>query len=349
VTGTSTLDEDTMTFIGKLSLFANLIFSLLIAGVAAMLFLNRIDWSDKPLKDGSQGQLVELQKKIKQALDMRGSVEARWREARAPEPPAAGSPPSTTPSSALLPLEKRRYGDRAWYQEQLAKLFKDVDADNPAQEVERYPANHPDPKKQLQPIEDDKNLNKPKMKEAQFKGAPMLKSQLGFRAELAEKRTKQVKLLQDLAAEKKLDAVQTSVLIGEDSLDDLEAKVKDPEKKKIVEQFLADVKKELDKRRTDLDTKEKRGLDTALAAARVKLQGLEEELRSVDRVAYKREKDKEKDPDEKSDSLRFADLATDAVVNVQLAEERLKATEEEIEILENFLRKRKVDVKAWKR
>jgi len=232
------------TFFGKLFLFINLGISLMLAVAAGALYLNRIDLTDKAGKE--QGPLPELRKKIDALLASRGSVEARWREARARE----GTAPNTKGAPPLLDLEKRRFEDRDWYQKELAKLAKSVSADSPAMKVKLD-------EKTFQPIPDEANSGRPTMEKAQFNKGDVVKSLFAYQVELGSLREGNRSLLGDQVGKIKDSIVETDRLGGTTKLD---------ENDNVVE-------------------KGKEGLDEALRKMRVKAQGLQEELRLTDMLA----------------------------------------------------------------
>jgi len=194
-----------MTLIGKLFVFVNLVLSVLIAGAGCALYLNHINWTDKAGKDGGQeGRLLALRKKIDALIGSRAVIEQRWREARSPE---VTSPEAK--AASLLPLEKTRYDDRAWYQEQLEHIRKRAAADKPVLEVELD--------KDYQPVPDGTPLKRPKMRPATYNEKfPLDKSMLTYEGELQSKRQSNEKLLADLAKELEESTVETDKLGGKD-------------------------------------------------------------------------------------------------------------------------------------
>jgi hypothetical protein len=110
-----------MTKLGKFLVFFNLGVSLALAIWAMSLYLHRIDWSNEKGKDGRpDGQLVERIARVKSAWYPMLTTERDWRETR----------------RSLVALEDRRRETRRWYEAELAKLEKDPNAKNPAQQRE---------------------------------------------------------------------------------------------------------------------------------------------------------------------------------------------------------------------
>ncbi len=70
-----------MTLLGKLLVFVNLVLSFLMLSWAAMLFTNRVDFSNKKATaDQAAGQLAERETKVKDGVNAVNLANARWRE-----------------------------------------------------------------------------------------------------------------------------------------------------------------------------------------------------------------------------------------------------------------------------
>src|SRR5260370_22453941 len=122
--GTARSEEGSMTKFGKFLVFLNLGLSLGLMIWALSLYVNRIDWSDNPAKEGQPaGQLVKRKAGVAAAWYPMLTSERDWRVAR----------------QNLLALEERRRDTRRWYDAELAKLEKDAKPAQPTQLKEVVP------------------------------------------------------------------------------------------------------------------------------------------------------------------------------------------------------------------
>jgi len=109
-----------MTTFGKVLVLFTLAVSLLMMGFALAVWANRIDWSDRPPKEGDPGGLLA-----------RRDAEAKrlWAELALAESGWRGS------QAALARDEAQRVQDRLWYQTELAHLYTGATPNNPCREV----------------------------------------------------------------------------------------------------------------------------------------------------------------------------------------------------------------------
>ncbi len=110
-----------MAKFGKILVFVNLMFSLMLMIWAMNGYVHRIDWTDNPAKpkEGGgmtpEGELVKRSKNVKAAWLPMPESERDWRLAR----------------NNLETLEKQRRVTRQWYEAQLALLEKDPNPKEP--------------------------------------------------------------------------------------------------------------------------------------------------------------------------------------------------------------------------
>ncbi len=109
-----------MTLFGKLLVLFTLAVSLLMMGFALAVWTNRIDWSDRPPKEGDPGGLLaQRDAEAKRLWAELALAESGWRGSQA----------------ALARDEARRVQDRAWYQTELVHLYAGATPNNPCREV----------------------------------------------------------------------------------------------------------------------------------------------------------------------------------------------------------------------
>jgi hypothetical protein len=147
----------TMTGLGKICVLFNLALSLVLmvwAFSVTNLPLwvgaspNRIDWSNKPAKDGKpEGELLSRQDKIKELWAGYQGAEARWNNAR----------------TELLNLGKDRSEDLLWFEKEI-QLLRTGETNAPAKPSRQivYAGNLPE----LEKNKDGKDTNRPKMTDA---------------------------------------------------------------------------------------------------------------------------------------------------------------------------------------
>ena len=118
-----------MTLIGKVLVFLNLVFSLLMLAWAWVLYSNRVDWSSAaPKGDQPGGELAARKAELQQLQTDLGPAESGWREARA----------------RLATAEGRLVPDRLWYLDELEYLRTGATPERPARAVV-FRANLPEP------------------------------------------------------------------------------------------------------------------------------------------------------------------------------------------------------------
>jgi hypothetical protein len=123
-----------MTMLGKILVVLNFGFSLLLAIWSFTLYVNRIDWSDKPGKsDGSEppGELARANEDLKRAWSGVRPAEASWRSA----------------ATELAQAERERALDRVWFGQQKQHALTAATAANPVTMVSY--AEKADPKQGL--------------------------------------------------------------------------------------------------------------------------------------------------------------------------------------------------------
>src|SRR5262245_20508810 len=94
-----------MTFVGKLFVLVNLMFSLILAAGAFVVYSSGIDWSEP------KGKLVPVKAEIGELTKQLQLADASWGAVR----------------TELLDREDQRRGDRAFYAQQLSELFTSKD------------------------------------------------------------------------------------------------------------------------------------------------------------------------------------------------------------------------------
>jgi hypothetical protein len=145
-----------MTKFGKVLVLFTLAVSLLMMGFALAVSTNRIDWSDRPPKDGDPGgMLAQRDAEAKQLWAKLRLAESGWRLGQA----------------ALARDEAQRVQDRLWYQTELVHLYTGATPNNPCREVVYAKAGRPQPV----PEPDPRNFGRPQMAPAKdAAGQPLL-------------------------------------------------------------------------------------------------------------------------------------------------------------------------------
>ena len=109
-----------MTTFGKVLVLFTLAVSLLMMGFALAVYTNRIDWSDRPPKEGDPGGLLaQRDAEAKRLWTELRLAESGWRLGQ----------------EALTRDERQRVQDRLWYQSELAHLYSGATPVNPCREV----------------------------------------------------------------------------------------------------------------------------------------------------------------------------------------------------------------------
>jgi hypothetical protein len=109
-----------MTQFGKVLVLLTVAVSLLMMGFAIAVWANRIDWSDRPPKEGDPGGLLaQRDAEAKRLWAELALAESAWRGGQA----------------ALARDEAQRVQDRLWYQAELAHLQTGATPNNPCREV----------------------------------------------------------------------------------------------------------------------------------------------------------------------------------------------------------------------
>src|SRR5947209_6453959 len=100
------------TLIGKILVFTNLVFSLMLAALAIGIVTNRMDWAPSPPESDGLHALKTAEIAQKKEAFVRSRL--RWKGER----------------DSLLVLEKKRPDDQKWYAEQLAIALTGLDRDD---------------------------------------------------------------------------------------------------------------------------------------------------------------------------------------------------------------------------
>jgi hypothetical protein len=109
-----------MTQFGKLLVLFTLAVSLLMMGFALAVWTNRIDWSDRPPKDGDPGGLLnQREAEVKRLWGELRLAESAWRLSH----------------ETLQRDEAQRVQDRAWYRAELAHLEQGATLNKPCRAV----------------------------------------------------------------------------------------------------------------------------------------------------------------------------------------------------------------------
>jgi len=207
-----------MTLLGKILVFVNMAFSLLMAAWAFGLYSGRIDWSNKPgsAKDGiPPGELVGKIALIRKAWDGIPPADAAWRRTQPLVKQLEDGSADKKYSS--------RQDEHAWFDSELQHLRSGATAANPSRIAEFDPVKGTF-------IPDPANFNRPRMKPLQERsGKPLLS--------LDEYNKREAELLAAVAKEQtrlddniKEDTRLTSLLIGPRGL---QQRLKDEKIKKL--------------------------------------------------------------------------------------------------------------------
>jgi len=104
-----------MSLLGKILVFVNLGLSFLMAGWALSVYVNRVDFSNTPAKEGQPpGEMLGRKARVEELSKALGAPLTAWRVGRA----------------SVLYQEGRRGPDRLWYADQLEHL-RSADAEAP--------------------------------------------------------------------------------------------------------------------------------------------------------------------------------------------------------------------------
>ncbi len=128
-----------MTTFGKVLVLFTVAVSLLMMGFALAVWANRIDWSDRPPKEGDPGgMLAQRDAEAKRLSNQLRLAESGWQLNQA----------------ALARDEAQRVQDRLWYHTELAHLYTGATLNNPCREVAL---------KGGVPVPDPRNFGRPAM------------------------------------------------------------------------------------------------------------------------------------------------------------------------------------------
>jgi len=193
-----------MTLFGKVLVFVNLIFSLMMATWAFGVYSNRIDWSNNPAKgDQPPGELVSRLAEVRDLQVGLGRAEANWRQAR----------------TDLLTREALRDGDRLWYVAQFEHLRTGATEQTPARTVVLVNS---------LPVLDPANANRPTMKAVNDRSDKPLRSLAAYNQEWENARDQVAAALAEYSKLVEEDSELTAKLIGpkgmQQQLDDERAK-----------------------------------------------------------------------------------------------------------------------------
>ncbi len=108
-----------MTRLGKVLVFFNLAFGLLLAGWAFNLYANGIDWSDRKAGPVPVGEYARREAQLAELWEGVPKAQANWLARR----------------RQLLDDESRLVADRVWYDKEMQHLFKDANKDKPVEEI----------------------------------------------------------------------------------------------------------------------------------------------------------------------------------------------------------------------
>jgi hypothetical protein len=168
-----------MTFLGKLVVLVNLVFSAGLAIAAFAAYSSGIDWStNKGDKDRPAGKLVAVQAEIAELTKQLQLADSSWRDARA----------------ELRQTEDRRRADRTFYQTELHNLF-----------VSKDPINI------VGPDAPGATTARPAM----VKPDPALSSLTVYQGEVQQLREQNARLRKDLDAKVKEDTALTNLMTGD--------------------------------------------------------------------------------------------------------------------------------------
>jgi hypothetical protein len=180
-----------MTLFGKLLVLGTLAVSLLMMTFALAVWTNRIDWTDRPAKEGDPGgELAQRDAEAKRLWGELRLAESGWRLRQA----------------ALARDEAQRVQDRLWYQTELAHLRTTATPNNPCRAVVAPRG---------VPVPDQRNPSRPQMAAATDQGGQPLAS-LAFYNGQDEQLTKDLLAVADnLKKAAEADTRLTNELVGD--------------------------------------------------------------------------------------------------------------------------------------